>query len=325
MQTVLVTGGAGYVGSHACKALAAAGWRPVVYDDLSTGHPELVRWGPLEQGDIGDPARLDDVLARHRPQAVMHFAAASLVGPSVSDPAATYRRNVAGSLALLEAMRRHDIPVLVFSSSCAVYGLPERLPIAEDAPLHPVNPYGWSKAMVERLLDDFGAAYGLRSASLRYFNAAGADPMGEAGEDHEPETHLIPRALMAAAGLAPHLEVFGSDWPTADGTCVRDYVHVADLADWHVQALRHLLAGKESQILNLGSGRGWTVREVAATVERVTGRVVPLVLSPRRPGDPPVLVADPARARQVLGLLSPPAGLDAMVDTAWRWLCRRRA
>ncbi len=322
MRSVLVTGGAGYVGSHACKALAAAGWLPVVYDDLSTGHRDLVRWGPLEPGEVGDASRLDEVIVRHRPAAVMHFAAASLVGESVRSPAATYRRNVVGGLTLLEAMRRHDIGDLVFSSSCAVYGLPQTVPIDEDSPHCPINPYGWSKAMMERLITDFGTAHGLRSARLRYFNAAGADPEGETGEDHQPETHLIPRALMAAAGMIPHLELFGDDWPTPDGTCIRDYVHVTDLAGWHVAALEHLVAGKGDLALNLGTGRGWSVRDVVATVERVTGHHVPLAVAPRRAGDPPVLVANAAAAQTVVGAPQLPE-LASMVETAWHWLCRR--
>jgi len=324
MRSVLVTGGAGYVGSHACKALAAAGWLPVAYDDLSSGHADLVRWGPLEVGDVGDSTNLDDVFERHRPQAVMHFAAASLVGASVADPAATYRRNVVGSLILLEAMRRHRVDAIVFSSTCATYGIPERVPIAEDAAQRPINPYGWSKLMVERLLADFAAAYGTRAVALRYFNAAGADPEGETGEDHLPETHLIPRALMAAGGLLPRLDIFGGDLSTPDGTCIRDYIHVSDLAGWHVAALDRALAAEAGLLaLNLGNGRGWSVREVVAAVERVTGRRVPLVVTAPRPGDPPVLVADPTRARRMLA--GPAAtGLDTMVETAWRWLCRRR-
>lgn len=325
MLSVLVTGGAGYVGSHACKALAASGFTPVTYDDLSTGHRDLVRWGPLEEGDVGDADRLGEVLARHRPVAVMHFAAQSLVGESVRDPARFYRSNVAGTLTLLEAMRRHGVENVVFSSTCATYGLPETAPIAEDAPQRPINPYGWSKLMVERLLADFGAAYGVQWAALRYFNAAGADPDGETGEDHRPETHLIPRTLMAAAGWLPHLDVFGVDWPTPDGTCLRDYVHVSDLARWHVAALDHLLGGRGSLALNLGTGKAHSVAEVVAAVERVTGRIVPLHHSARRAGDPPVLVADPSRALAILG--EPPhfTDLDVIVATAWRFMTGPRS
>ncbi|MBC7906747.1 MAG: UDP-glucose 4-epimerase GalE, partial [Rhodospirillaceae bacterium] len=286
MPSVLVTGGAGYVGSHACKALAAAGFTPVTYDDLSTGHRDLVRWGPFEEGSLSDGERLAGVIARHHPVAVLHFAALSLVGESVRDPARYSRTNVASTLTLLETMRRHDVEAMVFSSTCATYGLPEQVPITEDTPQRPINPYGWSKLMVERLMADHGSAYGLQWAALRYFNAAGADPEGETGEDHQPETHLIPRALLAAAGSMPPMELFGTDWPTPDGTCIRDYVHVDDLARWHVQALVHLLTGKGSLALNLGTGQGWSVRQVLAAVERVTGLPVPVRVAARRAGDP---------------------------------------
>ena len=322
-RTVLVTGGAGYVGSHACKALAAAGWLPVTYDDFSTGHRDLVKWGPVEEGDITDAARLDAAIARHRPQAVMHFAAFSVIGASLADPASTYGVNVGGTLTLLDAMRRHTIGTMVFSSSCSTYGTPDRLPITEGAPQRPINPYGWSKLMGERMLADFSAGHGLRAASLRYFNAAGADSAGETGEDHRPETHLIPRALMAAAGAIPALEVFGTDHPTADGTCIRDYVHVSDLARWHVAALERLMAGGDRLLdLNLGSGCGASVRQVVAAVERITARAVPLRMMPARPGDPPALVADTTLLRRLLPE-PPPRDLDAMVETAWRWMQAR--
>ncbi|MBI5163537.1 MAG: UDP-glucose 4-epimerase GalE [Magnetospirillum sp.] len=324
MDSVLVTGGAGYVGSHACKALAVAGWTPVVYDNLDTGHRDLARYGPFEPGDIGDRERLEAAIRRHRPLAVMHFAARSLIGSAVADPLATYRTNVAGTLTVLEAMRRLGVGMLVYSSSCAVYGHPATVPITEDAPLQPVNPYGWSKLAGERMIADAGAAYGPTWTALRYFNAAGADPEGEIGEDHRPESHLIPRALMAAASLIDCLEVYGGDYATPDGTCVRDYVHVSDLARWHVAALERLRNGGGSVAVNLGSGRGWSVREVVGAVEAVTGRTVPLVTLPRRPGDPPVLVADPARAAALLGGPARLPGLDRMIDTAWRWLQRRR-
>lgn len=325
MPSVLVTGGAGYVGSHACKALAAAGFTPITYDDLSTGHRDLVRWGPFEQGNVGDSERLRQVVGRYRPVAALHFAALSLVAESVRDPARTYRANVASTLTLLEVLRQQGVEALVFSSTCATYGLPERIPITEDTPQRPINPYGWSKLMVERLLADHGSAYGLQWAALRYFNAAGADPQGETGEDHQPESHLIPRALLAAAGLAPSLDLFGTDWPTPDGTCIRDYVHVSDLARWHVQALRHLLAGRGSIALNLGTGQGWSVRQVLAAVERVTQRPVPLRPAARRVGDPPVLVADPSRAAAVLGIRAELSDIDNIVETAWRFLKVRRS
>jgi UDP-glucose-4-epimerase GalE len=324
MSAILVTGGAGYVGSHACKALAAAGYTPVAYDNLGRGHRELVRWGPLEVGDLADRARLDEVFARHRPEAVMHFAAFAYVGESVQDPALYYRNNVGGTLELVEATRRAGIKALVFSSTCSTYGVPARMPIDEDTPQRPINPYGATKLAIERMLADYGAAYGLRSASLRYFNAAGCDPDGETGELHDPETHVIPRVLMAAAGEIEHVEVFGTDYPTPDGTCLRDYIHVADLARGHVQALDYLQRGGATTAVNLGTGRGFSVREVIAAAEQVTGRRIPVREAPRRPGDPPVLVADPARARALLGFAPRYTELAPMVATAWRWHTRQR-
>ncbi len=319
MMPVLVVGGAGYIGSHACKALAGAGFRPVALDNLSRGHRRLVRWGPLEEGDAGDRALLDRVLARWKPVAVMHFAALSEVGESVRQPHAFYRNNVAATLTLLEAMREHGVDRLVFSSTCATYGLPDRVPMAEDTPQRPINPYGRSKLAVEWLLADSAAAYGLNWVALRYFNACGADPDGETGELHEPETHLIPRTLMAADGQAPQLSLFGTDYPTPDGTCIRDYIHVTDLAAAHVRALRYSLGGGESRAFNLGTGRGQSVRAIIRAVERITGLTVPVREEPRRPGDPPALVADPRLAEQVLRFQAPLSDLDSIVRTAWAW------
>jgi len=319
MSTILVTGGAGYVGSHACKALAAAGHTPVVYDNLSRGHREFARWGPLEVGDLGEAAKLDAVFARHRIDAVMHFAALAYVGESVEQPALYYRNNVGGTLELLEAMRRAGVGLMVFSSTCATYGVPERMPITEDLPQQPINPYGATKLMIERVLRDYEPAYGLRSVALRYFNAAGCDPGGEVGEDHEPETHLIPRVLMAADGMLPRIDVFGTDYPTPDGTCLRDYIHVADLADGHVRALDYLQRGGASSAINLGTGRAFSVREVIAAAERVTGRRIPVHEGPRRAGDPPVLVADATRARTLLGFAPRYSEIEPIVETAWRW------
>ncbi|WP_343714468.1 UDP-glucose 4-epimerase GalE [Inquilinus sp.] len=321
---VLVTGGAGYIGSHTCKALVAAGFVPVTIDNLSRGHRDFVKWGPLEQADIGDGAALDRVMAQHRPVAILHFAALTYVGESVTEPALYYRNNVAGSLSLLEAARRHGVGNVVFSSTCATYGPPERSPIAEDTPQHPIHPYGASKLMIERMLADFAAAYGLRWAALRYFNACGADPDAEIGEAHDPETHLIPLVLMAAAGDRPHIDILGDDYPTSDGTCIRDYIHVTDLADAHVRALRYLLADGAPRAFNLGTGTGHTVREVIAAVERVTGRPVPVRLSPPRPGDSPSLVADPSLAASVLGF-RPRFGLEDSIRTAWAWYLKQGA
>lgn len=252
---VLVTGGAGYIGSHTCKVLAQAGYTPVSYDNLVYGHSWAVRWGPLEQGDIADRAKLDELIARYHPAAVMHFAAYAYVGESVVDPGKYYRNNVAGTLTLLEAVRDHDIRHFIFSSTCATYGFPQQVPLAETHPQQPINPYGASKLMIERMLDDFGTAHGLRAVALRYFNAAGADPDGELGEEHDPETHLIPLALQALLGQRAELAIFGTDYPTDDGTAIRDYIHVADLADAHVKALRCLEQGGASTALpGYGSG-----------------------------------------------------------------------
>ena len=324
MRDILVTGGAGYIGAHACKALAAAGYRPVAFDNLVYGHREAVKWGPLEDGDIADRNRLDAVIDRYDIVAVMHFAAFAYVGESVTDPGKYYRNNVVGTLTLLEAMRDRAIPSLIFSSSCATYGIPDAVPIRESEKQSPINPYGQSKLMSERIIADFGAAHGIRSGLLRYFNAAGADPEGDIGERHDPETHLIPLALGAAAGKG-QLTLYGDDYPTPDGTCIRDYIHVTDLAEAHVAALGRLLDGAESMALNLGTGEGASVREILDTVERVTGRPVPHQIGPRRPGDPPALVADPSQARETLGWTARTSDLETIVRTAWNWHRRSAA
>jgi UDP-arabinose 4-epimerase len=324
MKRVLVTGGAGYVGSHAAKALSRAGIEPVTYDDLSEGHRSVVRFGPFVEGSLSDRAAIARALAEHRVDGVVHFAAKAYVGESMSAPAKYFENNVVGSLNLLEAMRETGVNQLVFSSSCASYGLPERVPIDESHPQRPVNPYGDSKLFVEKALAWYGVAYGMRSVSLRYFNAAGADPDGELGEDHDPETHLIPIAIAVARGERPHLEVLGTDYDTPDGTCVRDYVHVSDLADAHVAALEYLARGGATTALNLGTGRGHSVREVIRAVETVSGRSLTVVDSPRRPGDPASLVADASRARDVLGFSPRFAELSDIVESAWRWHGRAR-
>ena len=318
-QPILVTGGAGYVGSHACKALAQAGYRPVVYDNLSRGHREAVRWGPLVEGDLRDSARLAAAFRTHRVAAVMHFAAFAYVGESVADPAAYYANNVGGTISLLAQMRNAGVDRLVFSSTCAIYGVPQTVPIREDARVAPVNPYGETKLAVERMLHAYSAAYGLRYAALRYFNAAGADPDGEIGENHEPETHLIPLVLRAALGRGGPIEIYGADYPTPDGTAVRDYIHVTDLADAHVRALADLAAGGDSVALNLGTGSGASVREVIAAVERVAGRPVPRRQAARRPGDPPQLVADAALAAARLRWRPRHSDLEMIIRTALAW------
>jgi UDP-arabinose 4-epimerase len=324
MSTVLVTGGAGYIGSHTCKALARAGYRPVAYDNMVYGHAQAVKWGPLEQGDILDAARLSEVIKASGARAVIHLAAFAYVGESVADPAKYYRNNVAGTLTLLEAMRDCGMDRIVFSSTCATYGVPDMLPITEETPQRPVNPYGASKLMIERILADYQRAYGLKSVALRYFNAAGADPDGELGEDHNPETHLIPLVLDAASGRRPHITIFGDDYDTADGTCIRDYIHVSDLANAHVLALR----GLENETLrrnayNLGTGQGHSVASVLHAAKQVTGRNIPVVKGPRRAGDPAVLLADPSRAKADLGFSPDFPRIEDMLLSAWRWSIRK--
>lgn len=322
-SSILVTGGAGYIGSHACKALAGAGYAPVVLDDLSSGHEWAVKWGPLVRGTIHDAALLDDLFARHRFAGVLHFAAFIQVGESVADPAKYYLNNTLGALRLLEAARAHGCRAVVFSSTAAVYGTPDAVPIPVAAPLRPENPYGRSKLMVEQMLRDFDAAYGLRHAILRYFNAAGADPDGELGEEHSPETHLVPLAVLAALGKAPALKVFGDDWDTPDGTPLRDYIHVTDLAEAHVLALRHLLERDASLVCNLGTGQGHSVREIIDAVRRVGGHEVPHQMAARRAGDVARLVADVAGTAELLGWRPRITELDGIVESAWRWHARR--
>jgi len=319
MTNIVVTGGAGYIGSHTCKALAQAGLRPIVVDNLSNGHEWAVKWGVLERGDIRDGQFLDSVFDRWKPRAVIHFAGLIQVGESVRHPDIYYANNVLGTLSLLDRMRSHGIDRLVFSSTCAIFGMPDRMPLSEDLPINPINPYGASKAMVEQLLHDYAGAYGLRAAALRYFNAAGADPDGLLGEAHHPETHLIPLAIEAALGLRAKLDVFGDDYATPDGTCIRDYIHVADLADAHLRALAWLDGQEGFGAFNLGNGTGYTVRQVIDAVERISGRTVPVTMSPRRPGDSPALIADATKAKTVLGWVPAFPSLDDIVGTAWRW------
>lgn len=317
---VLVTGGAGYIGSHMCKALAANGIVPVTLDNLRTGHRDAVIWGPLVVGDLRDRAALAEVLRTHRIGTVLHFAASAYVGQSVADPGAYYDNNVGGMIALLGAVRDTGVERLILSSSCATYGVPLTLPVSETAAQHPVNPYGHSKLMCEQMLRDHAAAYGLRYAVLRYFNVAGADPGGALRERHDPETHLVPLAILAAMG-GPALRVFGTDYDTPDGTCVRDYIHVCDVARAHLLALRHLEAGSGDLSLNLGSGQGQSVLQIVAAVEAATGRRVPFVAEARRPGDPPVLVADPAQAAAVLGFRTERSDIATIVRDALPGFC----
>lgn len=319
-SVILVTGGAGYVGSHACKALAAAGYLPITFDNLSRGHEAAVRWGPLERGDLLDLDRLKAVILQHRPEAVMHFAALAYVGESVDQPDRYYRNNVTGSLNLLDAMRATGVDRIVFSSSCSTYGPPQRPLLDEDHPQQPISPYGRTKMIVERCLEDYGRAFGIRSVVLRYFNAAGTDPDGEIGEDHDPETHMIPQAVRTALGHEPEFRINGTDFNTPDGTCIRDYVHVTDLAQGHMDALRLLEDGERLAAFNLGTGTGLSVRQVLAAVERICGRPIPTAAGPRRPGDASRLVACTDKAKAGLGWAPRHSDIDTIVQTAFEWL-----
>ncbi len=320
-MVVLVIGGAGYIGSHAARALRRAGHQVIIFDNLSTGHEVLAAGFELIKGDILEKKSLAPALSRA--DAIMHFAAHAYVGESVTNPRKYFYNNVEGGLALLNGALDAGIKKIIFSSTCAVYGEPAKVPIEENTPRQPVNPYGVSKMFFEQALEAYDRAYQFRYASLRYFNAAGADDSGEIGELHDPETHLIPLALSAAAGLGPELQVFGSDYPTPDGTCIRDYIHVNDLATAHVKALELLAAGKGSFAVNLGTGTGASVSEVISTVEKVTGKRVPYKMVPRRPGDPPALVANPAKAQSLLKWKAE-RGLEDIVSTAWKWMERSR-
>lgn len=326
--TILVTGGAGYIGSHAVLSLQESGYDVLVLDNLVYGHRELVEQvlkAELIVGDIGDRSLLDQIFASRKIAAVMHFAAYAYVGESVSNPAKYYRNNVVGTLTLLEAMLAANVKKLVFSSTCATYGIPKSVPIPEDHPQAPINPYGASKLMVERILADFSVAHDFRSVCFRYFNACGADPQGRLGEDHNPETHLIPLVLLAALGKRDSISVFGTDYPTPDGTCIRDYIHVCDLASAHVLGLEYLLNEGASTVFNLGNGNGFSVREVIDAAEQVTGKKIKVVECDRRPGDPPALVGSGARAREILGWQPQYAEIGEILTHAWNWHQQRHA
>lgn len=322
-MNILVLGGAGYIGSHTAKALAAHGMTPIVLDNLSTGHAGMVQWGPLIIGDAGDRQVLRQVFHDYHIDGIIHFAASAYVGESMSHPRMYFQNNVVNSLTLLEEVLDAGVGNVVFSSSCATYGIPSTLPITERHSQCPVNPYGESKLFIERALQAFEAAYGLRWMALRYFNAAGADPDGAIGERHDPETHLIPLAIETALGNQPALNVYGADYPTIDGTPVRDYVHVSDLAMGHVRALEYLIDGGSSMALNLGAGRGYSVNEIVAAIEGIGERAVPIRALGRRPGDPPALVADATLARRTLGWEPTHSSLDRIIGTAWAWHSRR--
>lgn len=318
-QNVLIIGGAGYIGSHVCKYLAQKGHHPVVLDNLVYGHGNAVKWGPLIKGNAGDTEILNKLFSDYKFAGVMHFAAFAYVGESVKNPARYYRNNVCETINLLDALIANKISNFIFSSSCAVYGEPVEIPITEQHPLNPVNPYGRTKLMVEQILDDYEKAYGLKSICLRYFNAAGADPDGELGEDHEPETHLIPLLLEAAAGKRDAIHIFGDDYPTKDGTCIRDYIHINDLAQAHVTALERLINGLPGGKYNLGNGKGYSVKEVIETVNQITGRKIPSKIKDRRPGDPPILIASAKKALNELGWKPEYPDLDTIIKTAWAW------
>lgn len=324
--TILVTGGAGYIGSHTVLALKQAGFDVIILDNLVYGHRDLVEkvlQVELVVGDTGDRPLLDDLFKTRDVAAVMHFSAYAYVGESVSDPAKYYRNNVLGTLTLLEAMLAASVKNFVFSSTCATYGVPEVVPIPEDHPQNPINPYGATKLMVERILSDFDVAYGFKSVRFRYFNAAGADPNGRLGEDHNPETHLIPLVLQTALGKRESISVFGTDYPTPDGTCIRDYIHVSDLADAHVLGLEYLLKGGDSEVFNLGNGNGFSVQQVIETAIQVTGRDIKVVKCDRRPGDPPILVGSSDKAKKTLGWSPNYPDLSKIVSHAWQWHQRR--
>ncbi|MCP3471637.1 UDP-glucose 4-epimerase GalE [Bradyrhizobium sp. CCGUVB1N3] len=322
MVKILVTGGAGYIGSHTCKVLARHGFEPVVYDNLSRGNRWAAKFGMFEFGDIGDAAKVRSVLEKYRPSALIHFAAYAYVAESVANPLLYYSNNVGETASLLQTLIDFKSVPVVFSSSCATYGVPNRLPISEDHPQQPINPYGYSKLVVERMLGDLDAAHNLRSVSLRYFNVAGADPEAEIGEAHDPETHLIP-LILAAARDATAVKVFGNDYDTADGTCVRDYVHVLDIADAQVRALKYLIGGGATCAVNLANERGYTVLEVVATAERVTGKSIQVELVPRRPGDPAVLIGAIEKARTLFGWKPERSDLGVQIRDAWRWMMRQ--
>jgi UDP-glucose-4-epimerase GalE len=318
-RSILVVGGAGYIGSHCCKVLADVGYKPVCFDNFSTGHRSFVKWGPMIHGEIQDQALLANSIEVYRPIAVVHLAASSLVGESVSDPEKYYRNNVEGTLSLLRAMQKTKCKTLIFSSSGAVYGESHQGLINECEVSRPVNPYGWTKLVIEQILGDFKRAYGLAPICLRYFNASGADPSGEIGEDHEPETHLIPRALLAVQGRLNDFAIYGDDYETPDGTAIRDYIHVTDIAHAHVLALKRLVSGGEGGCFNLGTGQGYSVKQVLEQILAETKKRAPHIIRQRRPGDPPVLVADPARAKTILRFQPRYSDLPTIVRTAWRW------
>lgn len=323
LRKILVTGGAGYIGSHCCKLLAESGYEPVVYDNLIYGHPWAIKWGPFVKGDISNTVLLKESLIKYQIDAVLHFAAFAYVGESVSKPDIYYSNNVVGSLQLLTAMRETGVKKIVFSSTCATYGNPQMLPLPETHPQNPINPYGKSKLMVETILQDFKFAYQIDFVCLRYFNAAGADPSSEIGEAHHPETHLIPLTLNAALGKSPNLTVFGIDYPTFDGSCIRDYIHVNDLAQAHLLALKALDSGKSAEAYNIGNGKGFSVKEVIQATEKVTGKKIPVIYGDRRLGDPPSLIADSSKLIRELNWEPQYSELETIIETAYQFMLKK--
>lgn len=322
---IFVTGGAGYIGSHVCKMLAQHGHTVVVYDNLSTGHREFVQWGEFEYGDITDYAKLFSALKRHQPNAIIHFAASAYVGESVLNPGKYFRNNVTGTLTILEAMRDANVKNIVVSGTCAVYGQPDKLPIQESCPTNPINPYGASKLFMERMLADFATAHDIHWLSLRYFNAAGCDLEGIIGERHTPETHLIPNALGALLPNHAPLSVFGNDYPTRDGTCIRDYIHVQDLADAHIKGAQYLQNGGANRFLNLGTGTGTSIKELIVSIEKNCGKNLPILKASRREGDPAELVANARQAKEILGWEIQHSDIDTIVRSAWNWMCKENS
>jgi UDP-arabinose 4-epimerase len=318
-EPILVTGGAGYIGSHVCKALKKSGFLPISYDNLSTGHAYAVKWGPLVEGDLNDRQKLDQTFQDYQPKAVLHFASNAIVIESMTNPAKYYRNNIASTISLLEAMNLAGVNLLVFSSTCATYGHPQFLPLTEEHPQAPINPYGRTKWMIEQMLDDFEMAYEMRSVKLRYFNAAGADPETQIGEDHAPETHLIPSIIQTALKVKNEIVIYGTDFSTTDGSAVRDYIHVQDLADAHVLALQHLLQTKKSLSLNLGTGKGYSALEIIDAIGKYCGKTIPVRLEQRRPGEPAFLVASAQRAKDAIGWTPQMSDLDTLIDSAWKW------
>lgn len=320
---ILIVGGAGYIGSHINKMLHKNGYETLVYDNLVYGHKEAVKWGILQIGDLADTEKLNELFETYEIEAVFHFAAYAYVGESVTNPSKYYQNNVANTLHLLDVMVKHQVNYLVFSSTCATYGIPHRVPITEEMEQNPINPYGRSKLMIEQILADYHKAYGINYCCLRYFNAAGADPEGEIGESHMPETHLIPLVLAAAAGDRENIKVFGTDYPTKDGSCIRDYIHVTDLADAHLKAMSYLMNGGESTCMNLGNRKGTSVLEMIQEAEKVTGRAIPVIFDARREGDPPALVGSAEKAEKLLGWIPQYSAIDVILEHAWNWYCKR--